>query len=124
MPLGLRFRKLLIQALVPVVSAQGCAQPGQDRSLIVVADGVGEEGVDGDVGGREQVVSQMRDGWSCQRVHLEMNVGHYFVGYVVLGGGHDFGRGGVGAWSSRRHWISWVQYCSCIASQYQSLTEP
>ena len=45
---------------MPVVSARGC-EPGQDRSLIVVVDGVGEEGVDGDVGGREQVVSQMWD---------------------------------------------------------------
>ena len=77
------------------MSAQGCAQPGQDRSLIVVFDGVGEEeeieGVDATWGGREQVVSQMCDGWSCQRVHLEMNVGHYFLGYVVLRGGMMLG---------------------------------
>ena len=41
--------------------------------MIVVVDGVGEEGVDGDMGGREQVVSQM---WDRQRVRWEMDVSH------------------------------------------------
>ena len=51
--LGPRFRKLLIQARVPVVSGQGCVQLGPGRRLIVVADDVGGAEVDVDVGGRE-----------------------------------------------------------------------
>ena len=94
-PLGLRFRKLLVQALMLVMSAQDCAQPCQDRRLVSVVDDVGEEEkieeVDVGAGGREQVVSQRRDGRSYQRVHLEMNVEHYFVGYVISEGAMKLG---------------------------------
>ncbi len=87
-PLVPQFWRLLIQVLMLVMSSRGYAQPCQDRSLIAVVDGLvrGErrEEVGGSVGEREQAVSQSCDVRSRWR-HLEVEVGRYFLGCVVLG---------------------------------------